>query len=259
MQSRMAGRPRTAPTDPSVVRLQKFLSRAGVASRRASEVLIAEGRVRVDGEVVTTPGTTVDPATQRVEVDGREVKVGEGRWIAFNKPPMTMCTREDPGGRLTIYDVLPPEARPLFHVGRLDFMSQGLLLLTNEGGLANRLLHPRGGLPRRYVVTLVGPADPGLPGRLVRGVTLEDGPATAAESAWETSPAGDTPRLSVTLTEGRNREVRRMLAALGVRIRRLERVSFGPIRLGRLPEGASRELTAEERRAIRRIAGEPDD
>lgn len=237
------------------MRLQKFLARAGVASRRASEEIIAAGRVRVDGRVVTRMGTTVDPGRQRVEVDGLEVRMEPARWLAFNKPPMTVCTRDDPGGRPTVYDVLPAAARSLFHVGRLDFMSQGLLLLTNEGDLANRLLHPSGELPRRYAVTLVGPVPADIPAKLVDGVELEDGAAAAVEAGWESTPSGPAPRLSVTLAEGRNREVRRMLGGLDVRIRRLERISFGPVGLGDLPEGASRDLTADELRALRDAAG----
>jgi len=236
------------------VRLQKFLSRAGVASRRRSEEIIAAGRVRVDGEVVAELGSSVDPETQRVEVDGRVVRLSPPRWIALHKPPAFLCTRSDPEGRATVYDLLPGSDADLFHVGRLDYLSEGLLLLTNEGDVAHALLHPSHEIVRRYRVGIVGPAAGDVPARLVAGIPLEDGPAHAVEAAWATDPGGTSPELAVALTEGRNREIRRMLAALDLKIRWLRRVAFGPISLGDLPRGASRELAPEEIEALRRRA-----
>ncbi len=233
------------------MRLQKFLSRAGVASRRASERLIAEGRVRVDGEVVTEQGTKVDPTSSRVEVDGRPVQIARPEWILLYKPPKVVSTRSDPQGRPTVYDLLEPEHQGLFHVGRLDVMSEGVLLFTNEGDVARDLLHPSRGTERRYEVLVEPPIPPNLRGRLETGVELEDGPARAENVT--TRPTRDGTRLVLTLTlrEGRNREIRRMLRALDVHIRRLRRVSFGPIELGDLPAGAWRSLTAAEIEALR--------
>jgi len=239
------------------VRLQKFLARAGVASRRKSEEIIAQGRVRVDGEVVSEPGSSVDPASQRVEVDGRPVRLSPPRWIALHKPPAFLCTRSDPGGRATVYDLLPESDEELFHVGRLDYLSEGLLLLTNEGDVAHALLHPSHGIVRRYEVGLVGPVSADLPARLLTGVPLEDGLARAAETSWMSDPSAGAPELALALTEGRNREIRRMLAALDVRIRRLRRVAFGPIALGDLPRGALRPLDAREIAALREVASAP--
>lgn len=238
------------------MRLQKFLARAGVASRRKSEAIIVAGRVRVDGEVVTELGSTVDPGAQRVEVDGREVRLSPPRWIALHKPPAFLCTRSDPEGRATVYDLLPESDAQLFHVGRLDYLSEGLLLLTNEGDVAHALLHPSHEIVRRYRVGVLDPVPVDLPARLVAGVPLDDGRAHAVEAAWATDPGERKPELAIALTEGRNREVRRMLAALDVRIRWLRRVAFGPLTLGDLPRGAMRELASDEVEALRRCAAE---
>ncbi|MDX1394045.1 MAG: pseudouridine synthase [Gemmatimonadota bacterium] len=235
------------------MRLQKFLARAGVASRRASERIIEAGRVRVDGEVVTRLGTTVDAATQVVEVDGRPVRLPGPQWLMLHKPPGWLCSRDDPGGRPIVYELIPPAAASLFHVGRLDYMSEGLLLFTNEGDIAHGLLHPSSEISRRYVVTLVGPVSQGVPRRLVAGVDLEDGPAAAETARWLDDPGTGSPRLELTLTEGRNREVRRMMAELGLRIRSLRREAFGPVELGELPTGQTRALTDAEVSALRAI------
>lgn len=237
------------------MRLQKYLARAGVASRRGSEELITGGRVRVNGEVVTKLGTTVDPNAASVEVDRRRIRLKPVLWLALNKPPGYTCTRHDPGGRPIIYDLLPADARHLPHVGRLDFMSEGLLLLSNEGDIVHRLLHPRTGIERVYHARLRGPVTAELPDRLRAGVVLEDGPARARRAGWITPPHASSPTVEIVLAEGRNREIRRMLASLGVTLRRLRRTSFGPIRLGALAAGATRELSPKERAALKRAAG----
>lgn len=233
------------------MRLHKFLSRAGVASRRASERLIAEGRVRVDGEVVTLQGTRVDPDRSVVEVDGARVSIPAMEWVLLHKPVLTVSTRSDPRGRRTVYDLLAPEHEGLFHVGRLDVMSEGVLLFTNDGDLARDLLHPSRATPRRYEVLVEPPVPPDLARRLEAGVELDDGPARA--EAVEVRRTRDGTRLIVgmTLREGRNREIRRIFRALGVHIRRLRRVSFGPIELGSLPNGAWRRLDPDEIEALR--------
>lgn len=240
------------------MRLQRFLARAGVASRRASERLIAEGRVRVDGSTVLEQGLQVDPERSVVEVDGRRVRIGARRWILLHKPPRFICTRSDPQGRPTVYELLPGEAADLFHVGRLDFLSEGLLLFTNEGDVAQALLHPSRGTLRRYVVTVGEPVPEDLEERLVSGVELEDGVARAESARLTGGPRRDTRRLEITLREGRKREIRRMLAAVGVRIRRLQRTEFGPLRLGDLPSGGWRELTPDEIEALRELSERND-
>ena len=235
------------------VRLQKFLARAGVASRRASERLIAQGRVEVDGELVIEPGVRIDPNRSTVRVDGRAVTLPEARWILMHKPPAVMCTRDDPQGRSTVYDLLPDADRTLFHVGRLDFMSEGLLLLTNEGDVANTLLRPARAVPRRYEIELPLPVRDDLVARLLEGVQLEDGRAAAREATIGSAGRPRKALLRITLTEGRNREIRRLLAALDVRINSLKRTSFGPVRLGDLAVGKSRPLTAREVGALKSL------
>lgn len=236
------------------VRLQKFLARAGVASRRGSEDVIREGRVRVDGEVVTELGTRVDPESSVVEVDGRRVERQPARWVALHKPPGVLCTRDDPRGRRTVYDLLPGgPIQDLFHVGRLDYMSEGLLLLTNEGDVAHRLLHPSTETEKRYEVRLRPPVPPDLGRRLLSGVELSDGPAAADAASVLPDPEGEGATALLTLHEGRNREIRRMMDALDVEIRSLRRLSFGPVELGDLPEGEWRELDDAEVEALRGV------
>lgn len=237
------------------MRLQKFLARAGVASRRRCEELIASGRVRVDGQVVTRPGSGVEPATQRVEVDGRPVQLEPIVWLALHKPPGVLCSRGDPRGRPTIYELLPESARSLFHVGRLDYLSEGLVLLSNDGDTTHGLLHPSREIPRRYEVELVGPVPRDLHRRLRRGLVLDDGPAAADRARFLTPAGSERPRLEIELHEGRNREIRRMMKDLNLRIRTLKRTALGPIELGELPRGAYRPIDAEEVEALRAIAG----
>lgn len=236
------------------MRLQKFLSRAGVASRRAAERLIDEGRVRVAGRPVTEQGTRVRPE-EIVEVDGRRVRLSPLRWIALHKPPGVISSRHDPGGRRTVYDLLPEgPLRELFHVGRLDYMSEGLLLLTNAGDLASRLMHPSSEVAKRYEIVVAAPAPPRLVERLREGVVLEDGRAAADAATLAPGPSAAERTLLLTLHEGRNREIRRLLEALGVEIHRLRRVAVGPVELGPLPPEAWRDLTEEEVEALRGAA-----
>ena len=225
-----------------------------MASRRKCEELIASGRVRVDGRRVTRLGTRIDPGAARIEVDGCRVEPRPARWVALHKPPGYACTRHDPRGRRTIYDLIPAGAHHLPHVGRLDLMSEGLLLLSNEGDLAHRLLHPSTGLERTYAVELVGAVPVDLPARLEAGVRLSDGPARARRARWLGGRGAAGRTVEVVLAEGRNREVRRMLARLDATIGRLLRTSFGPIELGTLGRGRMRDLSTPERRALERAA-----
>ena len=243
------------------MRLQKYLAQAGVSSRRGAEEMIRQGRVRLNGDVVREMGVRV-AAGDRVAVDGREVAPEPARWILLHKPPGYVTTREDTHGRPTVYDLLPTGLRTLFHVGRLDLDSEGLLLLTNEGGVANRLMHPRHGVDRVYVVDVVGRLEPAQRAALLEGVELDDGVARAhavevLQRAAASGGAGAEPhtRVRVTMREGRKREVRRLFDAVGHPVRRLVRERLGPIELGDLAPGEWRELERDEVEALRRIEG----
>ncbi len=232
------------------VRLQKVLSQAGVASRRQAEEMIRTGRVRVNGRVVAELGTRVDATRDEVEVDGRRVRLREVVWLAVHKPAGYVTTRCDPQGRPTVYQLVPERFRGLFHAGRLDYESEGLVLLTNEGEVANRLMHPRYGTEREYEVEVRGDVRPAELRRLKDGIELEDGPARAEEARRLSGARAGRTRLRVTLKEGRKREVRRMLDALGHPVERLVRVRYGPVRLGELAPGAWRRLTDNEMLAL---------
>lgn len=252
---------RQAVNPGSALRLQRYLSRAGVASRRQGERLIADGRVSVDGVVVTQPGLRVTPGEQEVRIDGVRVDLQPERWVAFYKPAGYLTTRKDIRGRPTVYAALPEELKELFHVGRLDRLTEGLLIFTNDGEAAHRLLHPSFEIPRRYLAEVDGPIGPAEVRRLERGVRLEDGWARAEEvqvvAAERSGREGRVvvSEIRLTLREGRKREVRRMLAALDLRVRRLVRTSFGPIELGSLRPGEHRELGGAEIEELRAAVG----
>lgn len=236
------------------MRLQKYLSRAGVASRRASERLMLDGRVRVNGERATELGTQVDPERDRVEVDGQVVRLAAPEWVALNKPSRVISTRDDPQGRRTVYDLLPAEFDSLFYVGRLDYDSEGLLLLTNQGNVAHRMMHPSYEVDREYEVHTTEPLSREAERQLKQGVELEDGPAALVGlSRLKEHPRTGRARVQAVLQEGRNREVRRMFEAVGHPVERLVRVRYGPIRLGELERGAWRRLDRSEREALERI------
>jgi 23S rRNA pseudouridine2605 synthase len=236
------------------MRVQKLLSRAGVASRRQAEGLMLEGRVRVNGDVCTELGTRVDPEVDKVEVDGRVVRVARPRWVAYHKPPGEVTTRSDPQGRPTVFDRLPEGWSGLRYVGRLDLLTGGLLLLSNQGDLIHRLLHPSSGVEREYEARVQGVPSRATLERLSRGVELDDGPARTRRAdvtgRWRHGAV-----LRLVLVEGRNREVRRLCEAVGHPVDRLERVRFGPIEIGTLPSGRWRELKADEVAALERVAG----
>ncbi|HEX2166762.1 MAG TPA: pseudouridine synthase [Longimicrobiales bacterium] len=238
--------------DERGIRLQKFLSQAGVASRRSSEELIVEGRVSINGRVTSELGVRVQPSDD-VRVDGKRIRRAASQWYALHKPRGYMSTRSDPQGRQTLYDLVPPPMRRLFYVGRLDFDSEGLILLTNDGDTAHRLLHPRYGIDREYDVQLEEPVDDSALEQLRLGVQLDDGRAQARSVRRK---GGN--RVVLTLQEGRKREVRRMFAELGYRVVRLRRVRYGPIRLGDLHPGEWRALDERELESLRRVkrAGE---
>lgn len=243
------------------MRIQKYLSRAGVASRREAERLVLEGRVRVNGRLIRELGVAVVPGADRVEVDGRPVVPGEeggvGTWLMLHKPRGVVTTRRDPQGRSTVYGMLPPEYRTLRYVGRLDRDTEGLLLFTDRGELLHRLTHPSFGVEREYRVWVQGTPHRGTLDRLRKGVQLEDGPARAREVRLVRGTQ-DGAVLQVVMVEGRKREVRRLLEAVGHRVTRLCRVRFGPLRLGGLKAGEWRLLNNHEIRALARAAGVRD-
>jgi 23S rRNA pseudouridine2605 synthase len=219
--------------------------------------MIRDGRVRVNGEVVREMGVTVEPEDV-VVVDGREVERDPPMWVMLHKPAGYVTTRDDPRGRPTVYDLLPERHGVLFHVGRLDLESEGLLLLTNQGDVANRLMHPSHEVDRVYRVDVEGTLSREERRQLLAGIELEDGVARAheVEAVAETPAArGGRPgtRLKVVMREGRKREVRRLLAAVGHPVQRLVRERLGPVSLGDLPAGEWRELNAEEVAALRQV------
>lgn len=239
---------RTRAERPEPERLQKVLARAGLGSRRACEDLVRAGRVRVNGRVASL-GDRVEPTRDRVEVDGVRVPLRpELRYYALNKPRGVVTTSRDPQGREDIRRYLPEGPR-VFPVGRLDRETEGLLLLTNDGELANRLMHPRYGVEKEYLAEVHGAPTARQVADLTRGVALEDGVARA-HSARRVAGAEGRTALRIVMVEGRKREVRRMLAAVGLQVRRLVRVRVGPLRLGRLRPGELRPLEPGEVRAL---------
>jgi pseudouridine synthase len=237
-------------------RLNRFLARSGVASRRGADSLIASGAVLVNGRRPPPAGMLVDPESDRVTVAGRPVQAhAETAWFAVNKPEGVIVTTSDPQGRATLFDLLGEQSdRRLFAVGRLDFDSSGLILVTDDGPLANRLAQPRHKVPKEYVAVVRGiPGEPDLR-RLREGVELDDGLTRPAEVELLSSAKG-VSEVRIVITEGRNRQVRRMFEAIGHEVRRLHRTGFGPVRLGRLKSGGHRRLKPVEVDALRRAAG----
>ena len=231
----------------SEMRLQRALARAGVASRRAAEKLIEDGQVRVDGKT-TTIGMKVDPDRQRIMVGKRQVKVKERRWLAFNKPLGVVTTAKDEEGRRTVLDFIP-QSEALTYVGRLDVMTTGLLLLTTDGEAVHRLTHPRYRIPRRYTALVHG-RPTGEIAAAARERTVIDGrPVVPSEVRVRVGTEGRSI-IDLTLEEGRNRIVRRWCEAMGLKVDRLARLSYGPVRLGDLAPGRYRPLTPREEAAL---------
>ena len=241
------------------LRLNKILAQAGLTSRRGADHVVLEGRVAVNGVVTREPGTLADPATDRITVDGRAVPARESvQYLLLNKPPGVVTTVRDPEGRPVVTDLLPAGVRErVYPVGRLDADVEGVLLLTNDGPLTHRLLHPRYALPRVYEAEVAGRVSVADVPRWRRGVTLDDGPAVPLDvELVRTAAAASLLRLS--FTEGRKHEVKRYCEALGHRVRRLRRIAFGPLSLGTLPSGACRPLTPRELTALRAAAAKAD-
>ena len=247
--TRLPQRPTPVPVDvhdPDGVRLQKLLAAAGVGSRRTCENLIAAGRVEVDGQVVTELGVRVDPVRQTVHVDGERVQLDESRlYLAFNKPLGVVSTMSDDLGRPSVGDYVMNRKERLFHVGRLDADTEGLLLLTNDGDLAHRLQHPAYGVPKTYLAQVPGPVARDVGKRLRAGIELEDGPVKVDSFKLVDSAPGKA-LVEVILHEGRKHVVRRLLEAVGYPVITLVRTDVGPIHLGELRSGKMRPLTKAE-------------
>jgi 23S rRNA pseudouridine2605 synthase len=237
-----------------MMRIQRALARSGVASRRRADELVAAGRVQVNGQVARI-GQSVDPARDRITVDGADVAPppAAATWIVLNKPGGVLTARADKAGRRTVFDLV--RAAPgLTYVGRLDYMTEGVLLLTTDGTAAHRLTHPSAGVERTYVATVRGDAVGAA--RIARdGVALGDGEVVYPTDVSARSIGARRWELEVTITEGKHHEVRRMCEALNLDVERLVRTRFGPVTLGALPTGGSRGLTANERHAIGAITG----
>jgi 23S rRNA pseudouridine2605 synthase len=233
----------------SEMRVQRALARAGIASRRAAEELIRAGKVRVDGKIAEL-GSKVDPDRQKLTVSGRAVRLVERRWLAFHKPLGVVTTASDDEGRRTVFDMIP-DAKGLTYVGRLDVMTTGLLLLTTDGEAVNRLTHPRYRIPRRYTALVHGRA-PAEIEKLARERVVVDG-RPVEPSAVRVRPGKEGRSiLDVTLHEGRNRIVRKWCEAMGLKVERLARLAYGPVRLGDLPPGRYRPLTPSEEEGLYR-------
>jgi pseudouridine synthase len=228
-----------------VLRLQKFLADAGVASRRAGEQFILEGRVMVNDEVVRLLGSKIDPARDSVKVDGKIVRAKSKIYIALHKPAGCVCSRKDELNRPTIYELIPQEWTTVNTVGRLDFKSEGLIFLTNDGEFALRLTHPRYGVRKRYIVTVEGEVTPDMAQKFRQGI-YDTGEKLQALSVLVRSANRERSVVEMELAEGKNREVRRMFEAVSLNVKRLVRVQVGKIRLAELKPGKWRTLAAAE-------------
>jgi len=250
---RRPAKPSTRSTDQEGERLQKVLAAAGIASRRECEEIIREGRVQVDGEVVTELGTRVDRMKQTVHVDGEPLPKPKLAYFAVHKPTGVVSTASDPSGRTRVVDLLPPSLGRLYNVGRLDMASEGLILVTNDGELANKLTHPRHGVEKTYHVQVAGHPDEDVLAQLRKGVYFAEGKAQVVRVKMKSRRKQSTV-LEIVLDEGRNREIRRMLAKVGHKVQKLVRVAVGPVRLGDMPAGAYRKLTPQEVKQLRESA-----
>ena len=242
-------------TETEGVRLQKVLAAAGVASRRGAEELIAEGRVEVNGRVVTGQGRRVDPERDQIRVDGSRIPPPRRHvYLVLNKPRGVVSTMDDPEGRPTLADYLPRRKDRLFHVGRLDSDTEGLIIVTNDGEFAHRLAHPSYGVPKTYLAEVAGAMDNRTIKRLTKGVTLDDGPVRPDKVKLVNRTETRT-LVQISLHSGRNRVVRRMMDAVGHPVDRLSRIAIGPVRLKQLRQGEVRELSREELGALLDLVG----
>ncbi|KHK99116.1 MFS transporter [Microbacterium mangrovi] len=255
----------TNETNETTMRLQKALANAGVASRRVAEEMIVAGRVRVNGQVVTELGSRVDVASDLVDVDGTAIQFDQSkRYIMLNKPTGVVSSMRDDRGRPDLRQFTKDWDERLYNVGRLDADTSGLLVLTNDGDLAHVLAHPSFGVTKVYLARVRGRVTPATIARLTRGIELEDGPIAADKarlkdaSSGSATGGGASSLVELTLHSGRNRIVRRMMAEVGHPVLELVRRQFGPLHLGTLPVGRTRELTKIERGALLTLSRQPD-
>jgi pseudouridine synthase len=232
-----------------MVRLQKYLADAGVASRRAGEQIILSGRVAVNGHVVQELGTKVEPRHDRVTLDGQPVRAKRKLYLALNKPRGLVCSRKDEQGRPTIYELLPKEWSHLHSVGRLDFNSEGLIFLTNDGDFSLHLTHPRYGVHKKYLATVEGRVEEPMLARFTQGLWFE-GERYKAQKARLVSGGGSQSVVELDLAEGKYREVRRLFESQGRAVKKLERIQIGKIKLGELRPGKWRTLTEAEIKSL---------
>ncbi|WP_442935495.1 pseudouridine synthase [Nitratidesulfovibrio sp. 1201_IL3209] len=243
------------------VRLNKAIAGAGVCSRRQADDLIQQGVVRVNGEVVDTPGVRVVPGRDRIEVRGQLLELDAApsafTYVMLHKPVQVVSTVRDPQGRATVLGILPPDLRGgrLYPVGRLDYFSEGLLILTDDGDLTNRLTHPRYHLPKVYLVKVRGHVTEATLAPMRQGMTLAEGERLAPVDARLLQSDRQASLIEMTLHQGVNRQIRRMCRDLGLTVLLLRRIRQGPLELGELPKGAARRLTSHEVAALRRAAG----
>ena len=249
----MAGSSAEKPTIAGPERLQKLLARAGFGSRRACEEIIREGRVEVDGEVVTEVGFQADPNTQTIHVDQNKLQLETLVYYLVNKPKNVLCTSRDPQGRKTVVDLIPHESRRIFSVGRLDHDSRGAVILTNDGSFTNMLTHPRYGIEKTYAVRVRGQMTDESVTRLREGVWLSEG-RTLPARVWIVKRRRDETELGVTICEGKNRQVRRMFAKVGHKVLALTRTRIGPLTLRTLGDGGWRELRPREVQDLIKLA-----
>jgi 23S rRNA pseudouridine2605 synthase len=248
--------PNTTP--PPGLRLNKALAQAGISSRRGADAIIKAGRVSINAETVTEPGTRIDPSFDDVRVDGKPLPAAQqNRTILLHKPPQVVTTASDPEGRTTVFDLLPPNLRSLrlFHVGRLDYFSEGLILLTTDGELCNALTHPSRETEKVYHVTTRPPPSQEQLKTMRQGMVLAEGEKLAPVKARVVAREADTATVEMVLHQGVNRQIRRMCRDLDLVILRLVRVAEGPVRLGELPRGQWRELHGAELDRLRKSAG----
>ncbi|HEV3444843.1 MAG TPA: pseudouridine synthase [Gemmataceae bacterium] len=238
-------------------RLNKFLAHAGVASRRQCDALIAAGRVMIDGAVVRDLGTQIDPDKQHVAVDHQPIHAERLVYWLVNKPRGYLCTNYDPAGRPLAIQLVPQVSQRVYTVGRLDEDSEGLLLLTNDGDLANQLMHPRFGIEKTYLVQVAGDPTPEDLKKLLQGVWISEGRVRARRIKREKKQGAST-WLRIVLNEGKNREIRRMLARLGHKVLRLRRIAIGPVQLGSLIAGKARRLSRPELSVLQEVARRRD-
>ncbi|MFH1038321.1 MAG: pseudouridine synthase [PVC group bacterium] len=233
------------------MRLQKYLSQAGVASRREAERMMLRGRVSVNGRPATEPGTVVDPAADTVEVDGRVVRPEKKIYLMLHKPSGCLCSLRDRFGRPLVTDLIPGISERLYPAGRLDLDSEGLLVLTNDGAFAQKLTHPSHRMMKTYRLELAAPLSVRQEDRMKKGVRLDDGFRTAPARVRILSP--DRRRVEVVIGEGKKRQVKRMLQAVGNKVSSLQRMAIGPLALGGLPRGMWRRLNPSEVSSLNRI------